>query len=223
MLIFGTGAQEHTRRYATDVLHRVRGVSFCSKVHVAEHISFQVMARCMVFLPWCGCMLQHVLANMRKIYIQKLNCKVHPSQLVNPESVRRRTALIDTRKIGVQLFGFNFSIQTMRMVVFSVYVCVCVCMCVCMCLYVCAFVCVCLFFTQQQNFAMGSSAQVCSGAIRCSFNTRFQTRFRRVPVQILREVPEGSSAGRRLQCRYLVRFYREFWCSYLMRFRRVYR
>ena len=49
-------------------------------------------------------------------------------------------------------------------------------------------------FPQQQNFAMGSSAQISSGAIRCSFNTRFRTRFRRVPVQIPREVPEGSEA-----------------------------
>ena len=60
------------------------------------------------------------------------------------------------------------------------------------------------FFPQQQNFAMGSLAQISSGAIRCSFNTRFRTRFRRVlvqipprgvpegPVQIPREVPEGS-------------------------------
>jgi len=36
--------------------------------------------------------------------------------------------------------------------------------------------------------------QISSGAIRCSFNTRFRTRFRRVLVQIPREVPEGSSA-----------------------------
>ena len=31
---------------------------------------------------------------------------------------------------------------------------------------------------QQQNFAMGSLAQISSGAIRCSFNTRFRARFR---------------------------------------------
>ena len=31
-------------------------------------------------------------------------------------------------------------------------------------------------FPQQQNFAMGSLAQISSGAIRCSFNTRFRTR-----------------------------------------------
>ena len=60
-----------------------------------------------------------------------------------------------------------------------------------------------IFFPQQQNFAMGSLAQISSGAIRCSFNTRFRTRFRRVwcrylvrfrrvPVQIPREIPEGS-------------------------------
>ena len=39
-------------------------------------------------------------------------------------------------------------------------------------------------FPQQQHFAMGSLAQISSGAIRRSFNTRFQARFRR--VQILR-------------------------------------
>ena len=42
---------------------------------------------------------------------------------------------------------------------------------------------------QQQHFAMGSLAQISSGAIRCSFDTRFWARFRRVqrvPVQILR-------------------------------------
>ena len=57
----------------------------------------------------------------------------------------------------------------------------------------------CLFSTliyvlvpQQQNFTMGSLAQISSGAIRCGFNTRFRTRFRRVLVQIPREVPEGS-------------------------------
>ena len=47
-------------------------------------------------------------------------------------------------------------------------------------------------FPQQQNIAMGSLAQISSGAIRCSFNTRFRTRFRKFPVQIPREVPEGS-------------------------------
>ena len=47
---------------------------------------------------------------------------------------------------------------------------------------------------QQQNFAMESLAQISSGAIRCSFNTRFWTRFRRVLVQIPRDVPKGSGA-----------------------------
>ena len=46
-------------------------------------------------------------------------------------------------------------------------------------------------FPQQQNFAMGSLNQISSGAIRCSFNTRFRTRFRRVLVQIPREILEG--------------------------------
>ena len=51
-----------------------------------------------------------------------------------------------------------------------------------------------MVFPQQQNFAMGSLAQISSGTIRCSFNTRFRTRFRRVLVQIPREVSEGSGA-----------------------------
>jgi hypothetical protein len=51
-----------------------------------------------------------------------------------------------------------------------------------------------VFFPQQQNFAMGSLAQISFGPIRCSFNTRFRTRFRRVLVQIPREVPGGSGA-----------------------------
>ena len=42
-----------------------------------------------------------------------------------------------------------------------------------------------------------SLAQIGSGAIRCSFNIRFRTRFRRVPVQIPGEVPEVSGAGTR--------------------------
>ena len=46
-------------------------------------------------------------------------------------------------------------------------------------------------FPQQKNFAVVSLAQISSGAIRCSFNTRFRTRFWRVLVQIPREVPEG--------------------------------
>ena len=43
-------------------------------------------------------------------------------------------------------------------------------------------------------WAMGSLAQICSGAIRCNFNTRFRTRFRWVLVQIPCEVPQGSGA-----------------------------
>ena len=58
---------------------------------------------------------------------------------------------------------------------------------------------------QQQNFAMGSLAQISSGAIRCSFSTRFRARFwrvlvriypvrfQKVPVKMLGEVLEGSS------------------------------
>ena len=51
-----------------------------------------------------------------------------------------------------------------------------------------------MFFPPQQNFAMGSLAQISSGAIRCSFNTRFRTRFRMALVQIPHQVPEGSGA-----------------------------
>ena len=53
------------------------------------------------------------------------------------------------------------------------------------------------FFPQQQHFAMGSLAQIGSGALQCSFNTRFRARFRRVqkvPVQSPDEVPEDSIA-----------------------------
>ena len=57
-----------------------------------------------------------------------------------------------------------------------------------------------IFIVQQKNFAMGSLAQISSGAILCSF-TRFRTRFRRVLGQVPREVPEGSGEDR-----YLVRF-----------------
>ena len=57
-------------------------------------------------------------------------------------------------------------------------------------------------FPQQQNFAMGSLAQISSGAIRCSFNTRFRTRFRRV----LEQRVLYSSGG--FRCRYLVKFRR---------------
>ena len=91
------------------------------------------------------------------------------------------------------------------------------------------------FFPQQQNFAMGSLAQISSGAIRCSFNTRFRTRFRRVLVQIpswgssegtcwgsggFCVVPEGSGADTLwgsggFRCRYLVRS-GGFRCRYLV-------
>ena len=48
-------------------------------------------------------------------------------------------------------------------------------------------------FLQQQNFAMGSLPQISSGAKKVQLETtRFRTRFRRVLVQIPREVPEGS-------------------------------
>ena len=90
-------------------------------------------------------------------------------------------------------------------------------------------------FPQQQNFATGSLAQISSGAIRCSFNTRFRARFRRVqgcgadtwwdsrglrcryvvrfrkfPVKVLGEVPEGYGedvwwGSGNFQCRYLVK------------------
>ena len=63
------------------------------------------------------------------------------------------------------------------------------------------------FFPQQQNFAMGSLAQISSCAIRCSFNTRFRrvlvqilylVRFRRVPVKMPAEAPKGSVWFRRV-------------------------
>ena len=80
---------------------------------------------------------------------------------------------------------------------------------------------------QQQNFTMGSLAQISSGAIRCSFNTRFRTRSRRVLVQIPREVPEGSSWGsggflwRPAEApEGSVRFPGGFPCRYLVRFRK---
>ena len=89
-----------------------------------------------------------------------------------------------------------------------------------------------LAFPQQQNFAIRSLAQISSGAIRCSFNTRFRTRFRRVLVQIPREVPEGSGADTSwgsggFRWRYLLRLRRVlcasggFRCRYLVRFWRV--
>ena len=95
-------------------------------------------------------------------------------------------------------------------------------------------------FPQQQNFAMGSLAQISSGAIRCSFYTRFRrssgsfwcrypVRFRKVPVQIPGDVPEGSGedawwGSGSFRCRYLVRFRRvpvwwgsrRFRCRYLV-------
>ena len=70
-----------------------------------------------------------------------------------------------------------------------------------------------MFFSNSKTFAMGSLAQISSGAIRCSFNTRFRTRFWRVLVQIPREVPEGSGADTWLGSR-------GFWCRYLVRFRK---
>ena len=114
-----------------------------------------------------------------------------------------------------------------------------------------------LIFPQQQNLAMGSLAKMSSGAIRWSFNTRFRTRFRRVlvdtssgsggfwcrylarfrrvPVKIPAEAPEGSVRFRRVPVQIpcevpevLEGFGAGTWwgsgsfrCSYLMRFRRV--
>ena len=57
-------------------------------------------------------------------------------------------------------------------------------------------------------------AQISSGATWCSFNTRFRTRFRRVLVQIPREVLEG------FWCRYLVKIPAEA-LEGSVRFRRV--
>ena len=65
-----------------------------------------------------------------------------------------------------------------------------------------------IFSPQQQYFAMRSLAQISSGAIWCSFNTRFRARFRRVqkvPAHMLRlgsgrfwcGVAEGSGAETR--------------------------
>ena len=54
---------------------------------------------------------------------------------MNLESARRRTALIDARKIGMQWFGFNFSIAIMR-----IFVCLFVCLSVCLSLCVCVVV-----------------------------------------------------------------------------------
>ena len=97
---------------------------------------------------------------------------------------------------------------------------------------------------QQQNFAM----QISSGAIRCSFNTRFRrvpkgsgadtcwgsggfrcrylVRFWRVPVQIPAEVPEGFGADtllrfRRVPVQIPCSSSRGFRCRCLVRFWRV--
>ena len=51
---------------------------------------------------------------------------------------------------------------------------------------------------------MGSLAQISSGAFRCICNTRFRTRFRRVLVLILVRFRKLGSRG--FWCRYLVRF-----------------
>ena len=48
---------------------------------------------------------------------------------------------------------------------------------------------------------MGSLAQISSGAIRCSFNTRFRARFRRIPLQILDDVVDGSGADTEVRFR----------------------
>ena len=81
---------------------------------------------------------------------------------------------------------------------------------------------------------MVSLAQISSGATRCSFNIRLRTRFRRVLVQIPREVPGGSGAdsswgSRGFRWRYLLREdcadtlwgSGSFRCRYSVRFRRV--
>ena len=60
-------------------------------------------------------------------------------------------------------------------------------------------------FPQQQHFATGSLAQISSGAIRCSFNTRFRARFWRV-----QKVTEGFVADTKVIYRLwkvLVRFW----------------
>ena len=54
-----------------------------------------------------------------------------------------------------------------------------------------------MYFSPTAKLAMGSFAQNSFGGIRCSCNTRFQRRFRRVP--------EGSGA---CQCRWLMRFWK---------------
>ena len=71
-------------------------------------------------------------------------------------------------------------------------------------------------FPQQQNFAMGSLAQISSGAIRCSFYTRFRRSsgsfWCRYPVRfrVPGDVPEGSGedawwGSGSFRCRYLVK------------------
>ena len=46
-----------------------------------------------------------------------------------------------------------------------------------------------VLFSPTAKLAMGSLAQNSSGAIRCSCNTRFRTRFRRVPEMRFERVP----------------------------------
>ena len=89
----------------------------------------------------------------------------------------------------------------------------CICLRICLSIhqfvYLCVFFC---FYSPTAKLAMGSLAQNSSGAIRCSCNTRFRRRFRRVlegsgadgrcgsggfrrvPVQMADGVPEGSGA-----------------------------
>ena len=55
-----------------------------------------------------------------------------------------------------------------------------------------------VIFPQQQNFAMGSLAQISSGAIRCSFRrvpVKIPAEAPGVPVKISCEVPEVSGAA----------------------------
>ena len=66
-----------------------------------------------------------------------------------------------------------------------------------------------------------SLPQISSGAIQCSFNTRFRTRFRRVLVQIPHEVPEGSGEDYMLRLRRVLCGSGRFRCRYLVMFRRV--
>ena len=66
-----------------------------------------------------------------------------------------------------------------------------------------------------------SLPQISSGAIQCSFNTRCRTQFRRVLVQIPREVPEGSGEDYMLRLRRVLCGSGRFRCRYLVMFRRV--